>query len=161
MRYDLKVINNMVCETFNGKIINENTFDVINNNESCFIHKSNDKNKADIIIKLIKVFEDLSKGECIVLKYIIESKIKLYEEYNKLSYSFDANSDFYIDIKQSTGYGYINAKDSLNSLYKKNIIIKQFIPDSDNLFKNRYSLNSQYCPENIITNKCKAIIINL
>ena len=40
MRYDLKVINNMVCETFNGKIINENTFDVINNNESCFIHKS-------------------------------------------------------------------------------------------------------------------------
>lgn len=44
----------MVCETFNGKIINENTFDVINNNESCFIHKSNDKNKADIIIKLIK-----------------------------------------------------------------------------------------------------------
>ena len=68
MRYDLKVINNMVCETFNGKIINENTFDVINNNESCFIHKSNDKNKADIIIKLIKVFEDLSKGECIVLK---------------------------------------------------------------------------------------------
>lgn len=121
MRYDLKVINNMVCETFNGKIINENTFDVINNNESCFIHKSNDKNKADIIIKLIKVFEDLSKGEYIVLKYIIESKIKLYEEYNKLSYSFDANSDFYIDIKQSTGYGYINAKDSLNSLYKKNI----------------------------------------
>lgn len=151
----------MVCETFNGKIINENTFDVINNNESCFIHKSNDKNKADIIIKLIKVFEDLSKGECIVLKYIIESKIKLYEEYNKLSYSFDANSDFYIDIKQSTGYGYINAKDSLNSLYKKNIIIKQFIPDSDNLFKNRYFLNSQYCPENIITNKCKAIVINL
>ena len=138
----------MVCETFNGKIINENTFDVINNNESCFIHKSNDKNKADIIIKLIKVFEDLSK-------------VKLYEEYNKLSYSFDANSDFYIDIKQSTGYGYINAKDSLNSLYKKNIIIKQFIPDSDNLFKNRYSLNSQYCPENIITNKCKDIVINL
>ena len=103
----------------------------------------------------------MSKGECIVLKYIIESKIRLYEEYNKLSYTFDANSDFYIDIKQSTGYGYINAKDSLNNLYKKNIIIKQFIPCSDNLFKNRYSLNSQYCPENIITNKCKAIVINL
>ena len=131
----------MVCETFNGKIINENTFDVIGNNESCFIHKANNNNKVDTLIKLIKVFEDLSKGECIVLKYIIESKIRLYEEYNKLSYSFDANSDFYID--------------------KKNIIIKQFIPDSDNLFKNRYSLNSQYCPENIITNKCKAIVINL
>lgn len=161
MRCDLKVINAMVCETFNGKIINENTFDVIGNNESCFIHKANNNNKVDTLIKLIKVFEDLSKGECIVLKYIIESKIRLYEEYNKLSYTFDANSDFYIDIKQSTGYGYINAKDSLNNLYKKNIIIKQFIPDSDNLFKNRYSLNSQYCTENIITNKCKAIVINL
>ena len=75
----------MVCETFNGKIINENTFDVIGNNEIWFIHKANNNNKADILIKLIKVFEDLSKGECIVLKYIIESKIKLYEEYNKLS----------------------------------------------------------------------------
>lgn len=153
----------MVIDTFNGKIINESKFNVTNKNEICYVNRNNIDNKIETLIKLIKVFDSLSKGECIVLKYIIESKIRFYEDYKKIVYEFDANSDFCIDIERTTGYNYVSIKDSISNLHKKNIIIKCRVPDTDTdtFYKNRYLLNSQYCPKNIITNDCKSIIIDL
>ena len=97
MRYDLKVINNMVCETFNGKIINENTFDVINNNESCFIHKSNDKNKADIIIKLIKVSNLFNLFFCdLAIKWKVSAAVPSAKwEVTKESSNFNSISEIF------------------------------------------------------------------
>lgn len=151
----------MVLELFNGKIINEDKLEVINKTESCFIDRQNIESKVDTLIKLIKSFDNLSKGECIVLKYIIESRIKLFEEFNKVIYEFEANSDFCTDVERYANYNYASIKDALSNLYKKNIIIRCRVPGTDEFYKTRYSLNSQYCPKNIITNTCKAIIINL